>query len=583
MANIKMKTLTVGEDVFEIVDEQAREAIEELQENGVKTSVESVNGKTGVVTLKASDVGALSASDIVDELTSTESNKALSARLGFQLNSKLTTLRNELNNLEGDGTIEVDMEEGTFSHKDSGVAANWYGEQGGGDLSFGGSFTVPGALNIDAKGHITEARDNQFKLPNNEATETNKGLLSATDKAKLNKLKPPFNFELNNNSASNVDVNVTLFDADEEAVAEFGVVGKGLAKVSRNSTSGALEINVKKETVDLSGYATTQQLATVEGKIPTVAQEKGWDDNSVMSQSAVTFELRNLDDARVDHEEWLIRHGNEIGGLSEEIANLKENGASGEVSWNDLKDKPFGVEMVEIIPETELTFEDMEGLPATILPVLNGLASGMPVKVTWGEDVYECITQADITSEGQFYIGNYGLIMGEGDTGEPFLIISSVENGMTLIRAFDGSTTKTVSVIAENITTIDPKFLSSSNIVDLSSIMPNGIDIDGGVEQFTLDENTLQSLKNVLTRQFVIIRMKVGGSIETLDDQLIVYGLTTLSFMANPTWISATQCSIVAQHASVKIRMEIHSDILYVQLTTEGKTTSLTDAEGVSF
>lgn len=313
MANIKMKTLTVGEDVFEIVDEQAREDIKELQENGVKTSVESVNGKTGVVTLDASDVGALSASDIVDELTSTESNKALSARLGFQLNSKLTTLRNEFNNLEGDGTIEVDMEEGTFSHKDSGVAANWYGEQGGGDLNFGGSFTVPGALNIDAKGHITEAKDNQFTLPDNEATEAKKGLLSPADKAKLNKLKPPFNFELNNDSASNIDVNITLFDADEEAVAEFDVVGTGRAKVSRNSTSGALEINVEKETVDLSGYATTQQLATVEGKIPTVAQDIGDSTTDTMSQEVISrklYEIRNTD----------IEQTERIESLSEEIA-----------------------------------------------------------------------------------------------------------------------------------------------------------------------------------------------------------------------------------------------------------------------
>lgn len=316
MANIKMKTLTVGKDVFEIVDEQAREDIKELQENGVKTSVKSVNGKTGVVTLNASDVGALSASDIVDGLTSTESNKALSARSGFQLNSNLTTLRNEFNNLEGDGTIEVDMEEGTFSHKDSGVAASWYGEQGGGDLSFGGSFTVPGALNIDAKGHITEAKDNQFKLPDNEATETKKGLLSPTDKAKLNKLKPPFNFEIGANTASNVDVNVTLFDSDDGEVARFGVVGTGRATVSENS-AGALRINVADQ--DLSAYAKNTdvdtKIATVEKKIPTVAQDIGDSTTATMSQEVISrklYEIRNTD----------IEQTERIDSLSEEIADL---------------------------------------------------------------------------------------------------------------------------------------------------------------------------------------------------------------------------------------------------------------------
>lgn len=315
MANIEMKTLKVGEDVFEIVDEQARENIKELQENGVKTSVESVNGKTGAVTLDASDVGALSVFDIVDNLTTISADKPLAARQGSLLDARMTALKNEFDGLTGDDAIEVDMEEGIISHKESGVTPGSYGAQDGGNLSFGGTFTVPGMVQVDEKGHITNIYNNDYKIPDEEATEEKKGLMNPTDKTKLNKLNPPFNFDMVNNPSSNVDVKVALLDAEDEEVASFSIAGKGKATVSKNSTSGALEINVEQENIDLSGYATTQQLATVEEKIPTVAQDIGYSETAVMSQNAVTNRLQDLRDTNIEQSEVIEK-------LSEDISVL---------------------------------------------------------------------------------------------------------------------------------------------------------------------------------------------------------------------------------------------------------------------
>ena len=61
MANKTMKTLTLGEDIYEIVDAAARSNIKTLKADmaNIDYPVDSVNGKTGAVTLTASDVGAL--------------------------------------------------------------------------------------------------------------------------------------------------------------------------------------------------------------------------------------------------------------------------------------------------------------------------------------------------------------------------------------------------------------------------------------------------------------------------------------------------------------------------------------------
>lgn len=102
MPNAEMKTLTIGDTTYEIVDEEAREKEGDLSElntqvqtdlvaaiNEVADSsgVVSVNGMTGTVVLTAADVGAATTGALTDEATARTAADA-------QLQGQITALGN---------------------------------------------------------------------------------------------------------------------------------------------------------------------------------------------------------------------------------------------------------------------------------------------------------------------------------------------------------------------------------------------------------------------------------------------------------------------------------------------------------
>ena len=74
----------------------------------------------------------------------------------------------------------------TISHNTSGVTANTYGVTATTALTpgFGSTFSVPG-FTVNATGHITAAGAHTVKIPNTAASTTAAGLMSASDKGKL--------------------------------------------------------------------------------------------------------------------------------------------------------------------------------------------------------------------------------------------------------------------------------------------------------------------------------------------------------------------------------------------------------------
>lgn len=76
----------------------------------------------------------------------------------------------------------------TVSHSNSGVSAGSYGPaSGSGTLEpgFGSTFNVAG-YTVNTTGHVTGARERTVKMPNSTASTTTNGLMSSTDKVKLN-------------------------------------------------------------------------------------------------------------------------------------------------------------------------------------------------------------------------------------------------------------------------------------------------------------------------------------------------------------------------------------------------------------
>lgn len=73
----------------------------------------------------------------------------------------------------------------SLAHDNSGVSAGAYGPTSNVTADWGGTLTVGARMSVNATGHLTSAQGRTVTLPGNTATQSAKGLMSATDKTKL--------------------------------------------------------------------------------------------------------------------------------------------------------------------------------------------------------------------------------------------------------------------------------------------------------------------------------------------------------------------------------------------------------------
>lgn len=73
----------------------------------------------------------------------------------------------------------------SLTHDNSGVSAGAYGATENKAADWGETVTVGARMSVNATGHVTSAQGRTVTLPSNTATQTAKGLMSATDKTKL--------------------------------------------------------------------------------------------------------------------------------------------------------------------------------------------------------------------------------------------------------------------------------------------------------------------------------------------------------------------------------------------------------------
>lgn len=78
-----------------------------------------------------------------------------------------------------------DENEVSLSHASSGVSAGAYGATENKSADWGETVTVGARMSVNATGHVTSAQGRTVTLPGNTATHDAKGLMSATDKTKL--------------------------------------------------------------------------------------------------------------------------------------------------------------------------------------------------------------------------------------------------------------------------------------------------------------------------------------------------------------------------------------------------------------
>lgn len=134
--------------------------------------VTSVNSKSGDVVLNAEDVGALSDDTEIPEKTSDLINDS-----GYLTSGDFS------------GVLPIIIDGTTFIHANSGVAAASKGDILNQSPGFGDNFKVLSGT-VNATGHLTEFADHTVTIPNATATDEVAGLMSATDKIKLDGVAP---------------------------------------------------------------------------------------------------------------------------------------------------------------------------------------------------------------------------------------------------------------------------------------------------------------------------------------------------------------------------------------------------------
>ena len=133
---------------------------------------------------------------------------------------------------------------------------------------------------------------------------------------------------------------------------------------------------------------------------------------------------------------------------------------TGNTKWED-RLAYAETKLVEIVPETTVTFSDMRGLMGANFPDSFNPEEGVPYRITWDGETYECLMY---DYNGYSALGNLDIAnMGE-DTGEPFVM---VYNGTAWMTATSNTSTAhliSISGLSEVDKKIDAKYVDMSNI-----------------------------------------------------------------------------------------------------------------------
>lgn len=146
------------------------------------------------------------------------------------------------------------------------------------------------------------------------------------------------------------------------------------------------------------------------------------------------------------------------------------------VNYNDLQDKPVGVEMGELLPETTVAIDPDTG--EGVLQDYLELEVGKQYTVNWNGVAYDCTAVDSPNPEiPSAWLGNLGALGGGESTGEPFIIVAlSKEAAETMgvgatVVALDGSSSVTLSIIGVVVKKLDDMYLperSDPLIVELT-------------------------------------------------------------------------------------------------------------------
>lgn len=147
-----------------------------------------------------------------------------------------------------------------------------------------------------------------------------------------------------------------------------------------------------------------------------------------------------------------------VGGTSQDDTNAKTLATTDDLSWNNLKDRPFYSDDNVTIYESTITTSDLGGMygvidQSDVAKTIPALIEGETYTITFDNDVYSCVCHYGI------YLGNLSLLQAGDNTNEPFAVI--VQTGFMFGVATTDTTSATHAIKIEGpfVKTLDEKYL----------------------------------------------------------------------------------------------------------------------------
>lgn len=173
------------------------------------------------------------------------------------------------------GEAPIVVSGSSISHANSNVSFGTYGGTTGLTPNFGETFNVP-RFTVDAKGHLTQASDGSVKIPDNLATITSAGLLSSSDKIKLNKL--PYEAAIGLDVSNNLQFGLKQEDGSiafpSESILSVSEPLEFKDLSSPTEPGEGVKLEIKNATVTTDGLMSSEDKQKLDGIDPNAISVK---------------------------------------------------------------------------------------------------------------------------------------------------------------------------------------------------------------------------------------------------------------------------------------------------------------------
>lgn len=209
--------------------------------------------------------------------------------------------------------------------------------------------------------------------------------------------------------------------------------------------------------------------------------------------------------------------------------------------------------MVEILPECQPPYIEDDDV-FVVTEGVKELSAGEMYIVNWNGTKYPCVGR-DMSAmmAGAVALGNVDALMGTGDSGEPFVIAGSLQEGIygIAITPLDGTTELTLSIKGESVKVnkIDPRCLPD-DIGPVVSVTMKGVDETAGAPVMS---HTAEAIYNAMVGGKIVFMFiegqlfTVNGESSYVDDKLDRIGLVSLMNPALVVYVDSSGLLILPE------------------------------------